>query len=1261
MPEGSSKNSGLSPGTIFFILALFGVGTPLMLSTTRPTPPAVVSSENASVTSDENSAVRLLEQFFNAPGVLSEITADTDKAPIYPGLNEKWRPNDPRCYDRISFLIATLPNPENPSLRYEFDRYSDSIQLALSHENYFLAKSYLPWTGQSAAKDGANGTPPEHSGRPGVMLFRRADSQSGDLTDTQCGDLNDRHPARDSLMVVFVVGETPTEGVDAAALRSALDQVARLCGWIGADAASAPAHLVELTRYQPYEIKIIGPSYSGSATSIQEVLRSWIYFDRLPQSAPPISISLLSGSATAIETWPEDLGAFRSTQLPQSQINEGIVHFFHNYLRNPRIAILTDDTDYGNSIAMEHPAERQWQALAKIGDDHGRFPVGVTLLPYPIHISNVRTTFANLQLANPATTQLGFAHRDPSVSDEDPGQDRYLVRSYSRATAADDEVVLADLLSTIHREHFRFVGIVATNIQDAIFLIREIRDNCPDTIPFLTSSDLLYLHSDFNRDLAGTLIFSTYPLFASNQLWTWPSNRDYYRRLQFPRGESEGVYNAVLAALEGDPKLMVEYTLPFSSASEVPPLWVSVVGNDALWPVWIYPSQELAQLLQGDTGRSDESSVIFSRVREPESAKFLPPNFGMSLYPRQFDITFALVILLCTLPHLYMIKRHAMTGAHVSGLYRVLGEIIPRPPSWLARLIDDFATVNRTNRRLSLLSFVLVLLTFFIVASAVWLLPLFAMSLWTRSLVRPFNMLHENSWLLAWTIVPTLIAGLLIILGLVGFARDQYHQANQIQHQAWWKATSRFLFNEASWTAMFRFIASVIAITLALLFTISIWRQEPLQALLYFVRAANLWNGVSPLLPMLYIGFAALCLSVGELWRLSLSEEYVVNKNFLGFGDDGSFTGVGSHERAAVRLLKCSADEVPFWWLWIALPWVIYLLLDLPGYNWVAIDGRVFTWFFVAIVIFFFTALLLLFGRFIALWFELSSLLRRLYMHPTRRAYEQLRTGSVAPSMADRQRIWMVEPSDSVAAVEFCLVRVREMLRQVEPPFPASTIADRVSASRVALSELVVATQPALDAVSRYEADGEWQAAIKWKFWLQSAMSDLSRFVIEIFEPWWRLDRDTDFAATPANQPALDESLIKQAELFVASRVLDFLRQVYPQMTHLVVFVMVGLLALMLALSSYPFPHRDTFVWLSWIILLSIIGVIFVIFIQINRDRVMSMLSGTTAGELNWNGNFVWRLVMFGLIPILILLGAQFPHAIQGIVSSFGRLFAGAH
>jgi hypothetical protein len=147
MPEGSSKTGGLSPGTILFILALFGVGTPLMLSTTRPTPSSILSSgKDASATSDENSAEGLLNQFFASGETqfIDKSHAWQHNPRIYPGPNNSWNLRDPRRYDRISFLIATLPDPENPSLRYEFDRYIDSIQRAFSHEYYLLVKSLSP-------------------------------------------------------------------------------------------------------------------------------------------------------------------------------------------------------------------------------------------------------------------------------------------------------------------------------------------------------------------------------------------------------------------------------------------------------------------------------------------------------------------------------------------------------------------------------------------------------------------------------------------------------------------------------------------------------------------------------------------------------------------------------------------------------------------------------------------------------------------------------------------------------------------------------------------------------------------------------------------------------------------------------------------------------------------------------------------------------------------------------------------------------------
>jgi len=1251
MPEGSSKGGGMSPATIFFfILAFFGIGAPLMMSSKPASSISLPNAKDTKVSSDEISARDLLEDFFDAD---ADQFIDRDKpwqqsAPNYPGPDGAWNPDDPRRNDRISFLIATLPNPENPSLRYEFDRYIDSIQLALSHENYMLAKATLPWVDQLSTE---GTTPAQRSRRPGVMLFRRADT----------ADAN--HPARVSLMVVFVVGETPTAGVNAPALRSALDQIAWLRGWRGEGETSAPAHLVDLTRNDPKEparnanrIEILGPSYSGSAASIEEVLRSWLYFGGLQQPTPPVSISLLSGSATAIKDWPSELGEFHSTELPDGQTYNGLIRFFQDNLSDPRLAILTDDTAYGNSIDGN-------SLIAQYKRRKARNHSGVTFLPYPIHISNVRTTFdsSHVQQANPAATPLGLSHRDLPITDEDPGLDRYFVPSFSRASAADDEMVLANLLSTINRENFHYVGIIATNIQDAIFLIREIRSNCPDTTPFLASSDLLYLHSDFNRDLVGTLIFSTYPLFASNQLWTWPSNLDY-RRFQFPSSEAEGVYNAVLVAVD-DAKFMVEYTLPFSSASTAPPMWLTVVGNNALWPVTVF---------QGQPG-----AHVVKRHPPPRVAGFLPQNFAVSIYPPQFDIAFAIVILLCTLPHLYMIKWHAMTDDRVGRLYRALGRIIPKPPRWFVRLLDDPTdpkTVNRTDREFSLLSFVLVLLTFFLVSSAIWLLPLRAMSLWAPDISSHWLVtLGNNCGLLFWAVVPTLIAGFLIALGLVGLLLDKDRQTALVHGEASRRATSMILLRKASWTAALRFIASLIGIGVAIIFAISIWRQEPLQALFYFVRAANLWDGVSPLLPMLYIGIAALWLSVSELWRMNLAEEYVLNSDFLGFGHGGSFTGIGLSERTIVHLLKCPTDEIPFWALWLVLPLVVYVLLDMPGFKLIALDGQVFTLFFIGIATFVYTSFLLMFGRFIAVWWELRSLLRRLAVHPTRGVYEELRTGSVAPSMADRQHIPLVAPADNMIAVEFCLGRAREMLWQVEPSnaaeeapapaFPSGTFANRLSARRVEVAELVEAIQLRLNALLADQAAGVWRAVINGKIVLQGEMSRLSRVITEIFEPWWRLDRDARLSARPAqgNKPDLDESLIKNSELFIASRVVGFLQQVFPQQMNLMFFTSVGLLALMLAVSSYPFPQHDTVAWLSWIILLSVIGVIVLIFVQINRDRVVSMLSGTTPGELNWNSGFVWQMVVFGILPILTLLGAQFPHALQGIFSSFGGLANSAH
>ena len=85
--------------------------------------------------------------------------------------------------------------------------------------------------------------------RPGLILFR------------------DNENSR--LLVVFLVGETPTTGVHKSAFESALKQVSELPKY--APQATCIAGLDCQS-----EIKIIGPSFSGSATSIRLSLEEWL-------------------------------------------------------------------------------------------------------------------------------------------------------------------------------------------------------------------------------------------------------------------------------------------------------------------------------------------------------------------------------------------------------------------------------------------------------------------------------------------------------------------------------------------------------------------------------------------------------------------------------------------------------------------------------------------------------------------------------------------------------------------------------------------------------------------------------------------------------------------------------------------------------------------------------------------------------------------------------------------------------------------------
>jgi hypothetical protein len=137
-----------------------------------------------------------------------------------------------------------------------------------------------------------------------------------------------------------------------------------------------------------------------------------------------------------------------------------------------------------------------------------------------------------------------------------------------------------------------------------------------------------------------------------------------------------------------------------------------------------------------------------------------------------------------------------------------------------------------------------------------------------------------------------------------------------------------------------------------------------------------------------------------------------------------------------------------------------------------------------------------------------------------------------------------------------------------------------------------------------------------------------------------------------APAPATQE-FFEQVEEFSVSRLVNFLAIVFPSLQNLEYFVLAGLLLMLLAVTSYPFQPRNEFLFFNWIVILSFIGTAFWIFVQMDRDSVLSLLNGTKPGEVNVNRELVLRILLYVAVPLLTLLGAQFPESLRQILSLF--------
>ncbi|MGO9056645.1 MAG: hypothetical protein ACLQU2_04570 [Candidatus Binataceae bacterium] len=1026
------------------------------------------------------------------------------------------------------------------------------------------------------------------------------------------------------------------------ALRDALDQIAWLNDWQprrtkkNARPSFLDDALYESQANNPNgTTRILGASFSGSLPSIRNTLEQWC---RTSLAKPQkTTIRMFSGTATAIPPVGESIesGTCHINPVDALLIDEVtrlglMLHDLELGVSNivptggarhlkQRIAVLRENTSYGAAVSAELPGH-----------------ANVIDMPFPLHISDLRTAYSQAELPRTSTSPP-LSRRNIPENDKNDRENQDVIPAFSSRSPSYQELVVARLMTAISRSDTRYVGISATDVEDLVFLAARVRECCPEAIIFTTSADLRFIHSDVNPDLYGTLVFSTYPLFGPNQLWTYPylTNRGS-PHYQFPSENAQGIFNATLKLLEGPNEHLYEHLYehspPFTEKPDLPALWVSVVGRDQIWPLGFH------ELGPGKEKPSDMRIGDF--------------------YPRSLIFIFVLLgVGWIVLSVRLFIPAFEILQPCNRWLYQYM-------PTWLVRMTENRTPFEElaSERRLRLATLSVGLVTTFVVGQGFFWLP--------------YRWLPER-WLPHSTACPLQDRpGIWVYFGLAFEALTAIFLLSALTGAFWKILQNRKSFKEYGGTlAVPRLLVSITLSFIVLFFGIRlvwwIWHRPAHFIMFDFLRAIHPSNGVSPLKPLIFLGVAAVALTVCQLRRLALLEDLRIEPPFLGFEQgSASFRGTQALEKQVVGYLAGPWIDLPgsYWFLGLSVPLCWYYLLEV-GLPWgpsLWIDGRWFEWFYIFISVFLYFNLSLLLLRFFWIWIALHQLLRRLYFHPTRGAYETLRTKSL-PIPPTELHIRLREPASSLSPVEYCLERARDLLKiagdakagSAKTAAKPSPLAARIFALSPVLGCFIRLAEADLSELGNYGED--WAGTVKMRAVLQRDMSYRSTTIARVFDRAWRLESQKQPAMliNTEGDKTTDRRLLDEAELFVASRVVDFLRKVYPQMLNLVWFVIGGMLAMMLAASSYPFPALDTVLWLAWAVLLSAIGVSIGVFVSINMSRIVSMLRGTEPGRFNWDWAFTTHLLVLGVLPIMAMIGAQYPHTLNNVISWIGGIFGG--
>ena len=430
-------------------------------------------------------------------------------------------------------IIATVPDPVSTHLQLDFDRAIVAIERAAGFMGYDFQRYWLPWSDPTATDEDARKPLDDDKTRlrllePGVLVFRA--SQKGSRQE-------------DSRLFVFVVGETPTGGLDRKQFEKALQYAQQL------DSATT--------------LDIAGPQFSSSLRSLSDLLS----IDPAQASGSGKTAFRVYSPSVTSDTLIRDFGNsltgkvdFFTFEIGYAEAEKRFCETMETLGYRPEElgVLVEDESAFGGDVARSGEPDQQPDCKSLL------------TLQFPRDLSAIRnadgTGTAALSGGQPVAPELGvpLSLREKALTEHDSPPAYATEQS---AAVLDRE--LQSIVRNLRANHTQAVMLAVSNPLDRVYLFDYLHRAMPDVRLATVDSDVLMLGRPRYVDLRGTIGITALPVVSTAQVRNGKRQAD----VEFGSSPQAGMFLSVV-------------TLIAQQRPPEPCPFVTLVGKTGIFPAY---------------------------------------------------------------------------------------------------------------------------------------------------------------------------------------------------------------------------------------------------------------------------------------------------------------------------------------------------------------------------------------------------------------------------------------------------------------------------------------------------------------------------------------------------------------------------------------------------------------------------------------------------------------------------------------------------